>query len=97
MIAPEGRSIILDGDAARLLGLLVRARTHIFPHGWLELSAVLPYRAASYSLYVTATAIVRGVLGGWARRVSQAIRRFGPAAAFRPGADLADLPLAERS
>ena len=86
MLAPGSRSIILVGDAARLLGLLIRARTHIFPEGWLELHTVLPYRAASYSLYVTATAIVRGVLGGWARRVSQAVRRFTPAAALPPPA-----------
>ena len=99
MIAPEGRSIVLVGDAARLLALLIRACTHIFPDGWLELGAVLPFRAASYSLYVTATAIVRGVLGGWARRVSQAVHRFSPAAAFRPAparGELADLPQEER-
>ena len=73
------------GNAARLLGLLMRARTHISPDGWLELDAVLPYRAASYSLYVTATSILRGVLGGWARQARQAARRFGPATVLRTG------------
>ena len=86
MLSPAGRSIILVGDAARLLALLIRARTHIFPFGWLELQSVLPYRAASYSLYVTATAIVRGILGGWARRVRRAAYRFAPAAALPPPA-----------
>ena len=89
MLAPTGRSIVMVGDGAQLLALLVRARVHVFPDGWLELDAVLPFRAASYSLYVTATGILRGVLADWARQAQRGAQRFGPATVLRTGPALA--------
>ena len=56
----------ISGPRAQLHTLLVRARAHLFPQGWLALTDILPYRAASYTFYVAANAIIHGVLAGWA-------------------------------
>ena len=89
MLAPAGRSVVIVGDGAQLLGLLLRARARISPEGLLDLDATLPYRAVSYGLYVTATSIIRGVLSGWARVARRSVARFGPAAVLRTGPALA--------
>ena len=57
----------IDGPSADLLAWLVRARAHLFPQGWLDLSELSPYRAASRTFRVAVDAIIRGVLAGWAR------------------------------
>ena len=75
----------ITGLRAHLHTLLVQARAHLFPQGWLDLSELLPYRATSYTFWVAANAIIRGVLRGWNRRTRRrsallplAVRRFNP-------------------
>ena len=75
----------ITGLRAHLHTLLVQARAHIFPQGWLDLAELRPYRATSYTFWIAAKAMIRGVLAGWSRQARRAsalrplaVRRFTP-------------------
>ena len=75
----------ISGLRAHLHTLLVQARAHLFPQGWLDLADLLPYRATSFTFWIAANAIIRGVLAGWSRQARRtaalrplAVRRFNP-------------------
>ena len=65
----------MDGPTAQLASLLLRARAHVFPQGWLDLEEILPYRAVNRLVSAAISGLIRGVYLGFVRQ-SRAARRF---------------------
>ena len=66
---------LMDGPSAQLASLLLRARAHVFPQGWLDLDEILPYRAVNKWVSVAVGGLIRGVYLGFVRQ-ARAARRY---------------------
>ena len=64
----------MDGPAAQLASLLLRARAHVFPQGWLALEEILPYRAVNKWISAAVTGLIRGVCLGVIREARRRAR-----------------------
>ena len=67
----------ITGLRAHLHTLLVQARAPLFPQGWLDFAELLPYRATSFTFWIAANAIIRGVLSGWSRQARRTAAFLG--------------------
>ena len=68
----------MDGPTAQLASLLLRARAHVFPQGWLDLEEILPYRVVCKWVSVAVNGLIRGVSLGFAREARRRVQRGSP-------------------
>ena len=84
---------LMDGPTAQLASLLLRARAHVFPQGWLDLDEILPYRAVNKWVLVAVGGLIRGVYLGFVRQARAARRYRSVTAALEGGGLIGDRDL----